>query len=305
MKQGIEANPANGGGPPTGTTLAEPPTPPPDRSETRRDALISVGGAEEMRGGEMGPRGRVREGAQISPAVKRLIDIVVAAVILLLSAPLLGLVALAIVLESPGGLFYRAERVGFRGKTLWMLKFRKMHRDAVGRPLTAHGDRRLTRVGAVLTRTRLDELPQFWHVLRGEMSIIGPRPEDPFFVRCRPDDFAEILKVRPGISGFSQLAFADEPRILSRDDPVGDYIQRILPQKCGLDRLYVSQATLRMDARIALWTVVAMLLRRPVAVHRGGGAMSVRRRHPEHSRVWADLGERRDVVADMVRQGQQ
>ena len=211
MKQGIEAKPTSGGSPPTGAVRAE------TRRLSPRDALISVGDAEQMRAGGMGPRGRGWEGTQISPAVKRSIDIVVAAVILLLSAPLLGLVALAIVLESRGGVFYRAERVGYRGKTLWMLKFRKMHRDAVGRPLTAHCDRRLTRVGAVLTRTRLDELPQFWHVLRGEMSIIGPRPEDPFFVSCRPDDFAEILKVRPGISGFSQLAFAEESRILSQD----------------------------------------------------------------------------------------
>ena len=299
MKQGIEPKPTSGGSPLPRAVPAE------TRRLSPHDALISVGDAEQMRAGGMGPRGRVWEGTQISPAVKRSIDIVVAAVILLLSAPLLGLVALAIVLESRGGVFYRAERVGYRGKTLWMLKFRKMQRDAVGRPLTAHCDRRLTRVGAVLTRTRLDELPQFWHVLRGEMSIIGPRPEDPFFVSCRPDDFAEILKVRPGISGFSQLAFAEESRILSQEDPVGDYIQRILPQKCGLDRLYVCRATLGVDARIALWTVVAVLLRRPVAVHRSRGAMSVRRRHPDTSPAWADLGEPREIVADMVGQGPQ
>ena len=305
MKQGIEPNPTNGGSPPARAGLAEPSTP--RRSGPRRSDCPDLGRRRRAdAGGEKWARADgFGKAPSISPAVKRSIDIVVAAVILLLSAPLLGLVALAIVLMSRGGVFYRAERVGYRGKALWMLKFRKMHRDAVGRPLTAHGDRRLTRVGAVLTRTRLDELPQFWHVLRGEMSIIGPRPEDPFFVSCRPDDFAEILKVRPGISGFSQLAFADEPRILSRDDPVGDYVQRILPQKCGLDRLYVCQATLGTDARIALWTVVAVLLRRPVAVHRGRGAMSVRRRHPETSPVWADLGEPREVVADMVRQGPQ
>jgi lipopolysaccharide/colanic/teichoic acid biosynthesis glycosyltransferase len=257
-----------------------------------------VGGASSMRRGGMGPHGRHWEGAPISRAVKRLIEIVVASVVLLLSAPLVGLLALAIVLESPGGVFYRAERVGLRGRPLLMLKFRKMYPTAVGGPLTAHGDGRLTRVGAVLTRTRLDELPQFWHVLRGEMSLIGPRPEDPLFVRCRPDDFADILKVRPGISGFSQLAFADEPRILSRDDPVGDYVHRILPQKCALDRLYICRATLGMDARIAFWTAVAVLLRQPVAVHRGTGAMSLRRRRSGTSQVWTHLSERRDDVAD-------
>jgi lipopolysaccharide/colanic/teichoic acid biosynthesis glycosyltransferase len=249
-------------------------------------------------GGGMGPRGRDWEDTVISPAVRRMIDIVVAVLVLLVAAPLVLVLALAIVLESPGGVFYRAERVGFRGKPLRMLKFRKMHRDAVGGPLTAQGDGRLTRVGAVLTRTRLDELPQFWHVLRGEMSLIGPRPEDPRFVRCRPDDFADILKVRPGISGFSQLAFAEEARILSRDDPVEDYVQRILPQKCALDRLYVGRATLATDARIAFWTVVTVLLRRPVAVHRGTGVMSLRVRSSGTSQVWTDLTERRDVVGE-------
>jgi lipopolysaccharide/colanic/teichoic acid biosynthesis glycosyltransferase len=246
----------------------------------------------------MGADGRHWKGAPISRLAKRLIEIVVAAVVLLLAAPLVGLLALAIVLESRGGVFYRAERVGFRGKPLRMLKFRKMHRAAVGGPLTAHRDVRLTRVGALLTRTRLDELPQLWHVLRGEMSLIGPRPEDPLFVRCRPDDFADILKVRPGISGFSQLAFADEPRILSRDDPVGDYVHRILPQKCALDRLYIRRATLGMDVRIAFWTVVTVLLRRPVAVHPGTGAISLRRRRSGTSEVRMDLSERRDVLLD-------
>jgi lipopolysaccharide/colanic/teichoic acid biosynthesis glycosyltransferase len=318
MKQRTAANRMNGSGDRSGATLAKTWAPPPAGSEVKRDdddrngrsrrrfrrrvpqhqRPMSVSDAESMRGVGLGPPGRYWEGTPISTVVKRLIEIVVAATVLLLLAPLVGLLALAIVLESPGGVFYRAERVGFRGKPLRMLKFRKMRREAVGGPLTANGDGRLTRVGAVLTRTRLDELPQFWHVLCGEMSLVGPRPEDPLFVRCRPDDFADILKVRPGISGFSQLAFADEPRILSRDDPVGDYVHRILPQKCALDRLYVWRGTLRMDARIAFWTVVAVLLRQPVAVHRGTGAMSLRRRRSGTSPVWMDLREPGEVVAD-------
>ena len=164
----------------------------------------------------MGPPGRYWEGTQISPAVKRLIEIVVAAMILLLSAPLVGLLALAIVLESPGGVFYRAERVGFRGKPLRMLKFRKMHREAVGGPLTAHGDGRLTRVGAVLTRTRLDELPQFWHVLRGEMSLIGPRPEDPLLRALPPGR----LRGHPeGAAGHLRLLAARLRRRASHPEP--------------------------------------------------------------------------------------
>jgi len=214
----------------------------------------------------------------VARVIKRTFDVAIAVIVLVLWAPVVALVALAIVVESPGPVFYRARRVGYRGRPLRMLKFRKMSPNAGGDALTTYDDARLTRVGAILAATRLDELPQFWHVLRGEMSIVGPRPEDPRLAAHRPEDFREILLVRPGISGLSQLAFADERRILRRDDPVADYLQRILPQKCALDRLYVRRATLATDLRIVVWTVVAVLLRRPVAVDRSTGATSLRRR---------------------------
>ena len=130
-------------------------------------------------------------------------------------------IALAIKLDSRGPVFYRVRRVGFRGNPLHMLKFRKMHDDAAGGPLTAGGDPRLTRVGAVLTRCRLDELPQLWDVFRGRMSVVGPRPEDPRFVDLHGDAYEHILSVRPGITGLSQLAFAEEANILEAQDIVG------------------------------------------------------------------------------------
>jgi lipopolysaccharide/colanic/teichoic acid biosynthesis glycosyltransferase len=211
-------------------------------------------------------------------ALKRALDVAVAGVLLLVALPLLALVALAVLLDSPGPVFYRAERVGRNGRPLRMLKFRKMVRDARGPRVTLAGDGRLTRVGALLTRTRLDELPQFWHVLRGEMSLVGPRPEDPSFIAMRPADFAEILQAKPGITGLSQLAYADERKLLRPDDPVGDYVARILPQKCALDRLYVAGASVRRDLGVLWWTIVAVLLRRQVAVHRTTGALGLRRR---------------------------
>ena len=213
----------------------------------------------------------------VARVIKRTFDVAIAVIVLVLWAPVVALVALAIVVESPGPVFYRARRVGYRGRPLRMLKFRKMSPNAGGDALTTYDDARLTRVGAILAATRLDELPQFWHVLRGEMSIVGPRPEDPRLAAHRPEDFREILLVRPGISGLSQLAFADERRILRRDDPVADYLQRILPQKCALDRLYVARATPATDLRIVVWTVIAVLLRRPVAVNRSTGATTLRR----------------------------
>ena len=216
-------------------------------------------------------------------SAKRAIDAFIAVIVLGLALPLVALVALAILAESPGPIFYRAQRVGFRGRPLRMLKFRKMRADASGSALTVGDDARFTRVGAILARTRLDELPQLWHVLRGEMSLIGPRPEDPKFVAQRHTDYEEILEVRPGLSGLSQLAFADERWILREGDPVSHYLDQILPQKCALDCLYVRRATVATDARIVLWTLIAVLLRRPVSVHRATGALS--RRRPGHGRV--------------------
>lgn len=218
---------------------------------------------------------RASAGARVT---KRTFDVAMASIVLLAWAPIVALVALAIVVESRGPVFYRARRVGYRGRELRMLKFRKMSPNAGSDALTTYDDARLTRVGAILAATRIDELPQFWHVLRGEMSLVGPRPEDPRLAAHRPEDFREILLVRPGISGLSQLAFADERRILRTEDPVADYLERILPQKCALDRLYVRRATLTMDLRIVVWTVIAVLLRRPVAVNRSTGATSLRRR---------------------------
>jgi len=147
-----------------------------------------------------------------------------------------------------------------------------------GAQFTARSDPRITRVGRFLRRTSLDELPQIWNVLRGDMSLVGPRPEDPRFVAMRRGDFDEILTIRPGLTGLSQLAFAEERAILAGKDPIACYTTRLLPQKCALDRLYARKASVALDLRIAWWTAAAVLLRRQVAVHRGTGRLTLRRR---------------------------
>jgi lipopolysaccharide/colanic/teichoic acid biosynthesis glycosyltransferase len=227
--------------------------------------------------------GRRRAAHRGGPPAKRVFDVCVAAIVLALALPLMAVIALAIVVESPGPVFYRARRVGFRGRPLRMLKFRKMRVGADGAPITVRGDARLTRVGALLTKTRLDELPQFWHVLTGEMSLVGPRPEDPDLAGCRPDDFRHIVRVRPGITGLSQLAFGDERSILPEAEPVDYYVDRLLPHKCTLDRLYATRPTLAGDVRILAWTVVAVVFGRPVAVNRATGRCTVRRRPRERA----------------------
>ncbi len=208
----------------------------------------------------------------------RLLDVALAVALAVVTLPVALLVAVAVKLDSPGPVFFRCRRVGHGGQPFDMLKFRKMHDGARGPGLTATDDGRFTRVGRLLARSKLDELPQLWNVLRGQMSLVGPRPEDPSFVATRPDDFAPILSVRPGITGLSQLAFANESAILDPDDRVGDYLDRILPQKMGLDGLYACRRSLAMDVRILFWTAVAVVLRRDVAVHRGTGHTTLRRR---------------------------
>jgi lipopolysaccharide/colanic/teichoic acid biosynthesis glycosyltransferase len=207
---------------------------------------------------------------------KRLLDIGVAAFLLLLFAPLLLVVALAIKVDSRGPVFFRCRRVGYRGAELAMLKFRKMRDSASGVALTLADDARFTRVGRWLAKTKLDELPQLWNVLKGEMSLVGPRPEDPEFVELRRSDYDVILTVKPGITGLCQLAFAKEGEILDPDDRVGAYVNRLLPQKASLDRLYAEGRSFVLDLKILAWTAVAVVARRDVAVNRVTCALTVR-----------------------------
>jgi lipopolysaccharide/colanic/teichoic acid biosynthesis glycosyltransferase len=222
---------------------------------------------------------------------KRVFDIVVAVVALIVLSPLIALVALVVKLDSRGPVFFRCSRVGRNGRALAMLKFRKMRVEAAGPPLTAADDDRFTRIGGLLARTKLDEIPQLWNVLRGDMSLVGPRPEDPAFVGLHPEAFAEILQVRPGITGLSQLAFVNEAKVLAADDRVRDYVERVLPQKIALDRLYIESRSLRMDLQILAWTFARIGLRTDAAVHRGTGRLTARRpRRLEAPTAVADTG---------------
>jgi lipopolysaccharide/colanic/teichoic acid biosynthesis glycosyltransferase len=209
---------------------------------------------------------------------KRILDIAGAMVLLVVSLPLFVALAVVIKLESRGAVLYRCRRVGLHSRPLSLLKFRKMSDGANGPPLTAADDVRFTRCGRWLAATKLDELPQIWNVLKGEMSLVGPRPEDHEFVALHSQEYEEILMVKPGITGLSQLAFAREATILDPDDRVGSYLQRILPAKVEIDLFYARSRNMAMDLRILAWTVGAVLFRQDVAVHRGTGGLGLRRR---------------------------
>jgi lipopolysaccharide/colanic/teichoic acid biosynthesis glycosyltransferase len=209
---------------------------------------------------------------------KRALDVALSFALLCVLAPGILLVALLVRLDSPGPAFFAATRIGRGGRELRMLKFRKMHDDAAGLPLTTAGDARLTRLGAFLAKSKLDELPQLWHVLRGDMSLVGPRPETVGFVARHHDEYQKILSVRPGLLGFSQIAFVAEGSILDSDDPLSHYVSAILPQKVTLDLMYARERTVILDLKIMLWSLIAVLLRRQVAVNRQTGRMNLRKR---------------------------
>ena len=219
----------------------------------------------------------------IRDAAKRALDLSISTLLLTLLLPVIVLCAVAIRLESPGPAFYRSTRVGLRGRPFCMLKFRKMRDGVTGPPLTGAHDERFTWLGRALAASKLDEIPQLWNVLKGDMSLVGPRPEDPIFVAANRDAFEPILRIRPGITGLSQLAFAHESEILDHAAPeerIESYLGQLLPQKIGLDTLYATSRSFAMDVRILCWTAFVVLLGGEVAVNRRSGALHRRLRPP-------------------------
>ncbi len=199
--------------------------------------------------------------------LKRLFDIVFAALALLLLCPLLLAVALWVRLDSPGPVLFRQRRVGRGGRPFDIFKFRTMAAgaEAVGPQITVGADTRITRAGAWLRRAKLDELPQFYNVLRGDMSVVGPRPEVPRYVALYPPEVrTAVLSVRPGITDLASIAFRDESALLARSaDPERTYVEQILPAKLDYALQYMRSHTLWLDLRIIGWTVLA-ILGRPV-----------------------------------------
>ena len=189
--------------------------------------------------------------------IKRLFDVVAAVAGLLVLSPLFALVALAIKLTSRGPVFFRQERVGRDFQTFRIYKFRTMVVDAprLGGQITAGRDPRITSIGHLLRKTKLDELPQLLNVLFGEMSLVGPRPEVPKYVEMFRPQFAEVLSVRPGITDLASVKYRDENEILGRaDDPEAAYVNQVLPDKLALATEYVRRASFWFDVRLIFAT---------------------------------------------------
>ena len=192
----------------------------------------------------------------------RLLDAVASGLGLIVLSPLLLLTALAVRLDTPGPVFYRAPRVGKDGVPFRLYKFRSMVFDADrrGPGITAAGDRRVTRTGAFLRRTKLDELPQLINVLRGEMSLVGPRPEDPRYVALYTEEQRRLLRVRPGITSAASLAYRDEEQILAGFDWETQYREHVMPAKLALDLEYLSHRTMASDL-VLIWRTMLAIFR--------------------------------------------
>jgi lipopolysaccharide/colanic/teichoic acid biosynthesis glycosyltransferase len=191
---------------------------------------------------------------------KRVLDLVLGTVGLVIAMPILLGIALAMRLQADRGSFlYGARRVGEGGRPITVLKIRTMTDGVAGAGITAEGDERITRLGRFLRRHRIDELPQLINVVRGEMSLVGPRPEDPRFVDWGDPVHRRVSSARPGITGLAQLDFHDEARRLGRDDVETRYREEILPAKLKLDLEYLDHRSVWLDIRILARTVRTVL----------------------------------------------
>ncbi|MBT7066016.1 MAG: response regulator [Verrucomicrobia bacterium] len=193
---------------------------------------------------------------------KRVLDMCVAAVLLAILSPLFLFIAIIVKRDSPGPVFYRGPRLGRGGKRFLILKFRTMHEcpeSYSGPRLTAQGDTRMTPLGRRLRDTKLNELPQLWNVLKGDMSLVGPRPEDPELAEALPSEVRrEILSVRPGITSPASILYRDEESMLAPGKSMDTYLGTILPSKSRLDQLYVRHRSMLMDIDTLFWTALAL-----------------------------------------------
>lgn len=191
---------------------------------------------------------------------KRALDVTIGSVALALATPVMVGVALAMRLSGDRGPFlFRARRVGEGAAIITVLKIRTMTNGAIGPSLTTSGDLRVTPLGRLLRRHRIDELPQLVNVVRGEMSLVGPRPEDPGFVDLTDPLHRRVFMARPGITGLAQLTFHDEADQLAGQDAERRYREQILPAKLRLDAEYLDRQTTLLDLRILVRTVRTVL----------------------------------------------
>jgi len=194
---------------------------------------------------------------------KRIFDVAVASIALVVLTPLFALLAVMVKLTSRGPIFYRQARVGRNGRVFQLIKFRSMfvNTDREGLLITSAGDRRITPLGRILRGSKMDELPQFWNVICGDMSLVGPRPEVPLYVDSYSAEQRQILTVRPGITDSASIAYRDEEKVLAgKTDPDLYYREIVLPHKIELNHEYLKRLSFSYDLRLLFQTIAVVAL---------------------------------------------
>lgn len=191
--------------------------------------------------------------------MRRLLDVVASVVGLVILSPLLALLAAAVKLSSTGPVLHRGERVGRGGKLFILYKFRSMRLGQSGPAITRAKDPRITAVGRLLRRTKLDELPQLINVLRGDMSLVGPRPEVPRYVALYDDEQRRILSARPGMTSPASLLYRAEEEQLVGEEWERYYVETIMPAKLRIDIEYIGRRSVGSDLRVIAGTLAALL----------------------------------------------
>lgn len=188
--------------------------------------------------------------------MRDIVERLIAVIALLVLSPLLIVVAFAIWFEDGSPILFRQKRIGLAGKPFETIKLRSMRRTIKGPVITCGGDARVTRVGKLIRRYKIDELPQLWNVLRGEMLLIGPRPEIPEFVDQKDPLWRDVLGVKPGITNATTIVFRDEESMLAgQPSPESYYREQLLPIKLKLHIAHIKQQSLRRDIMLVLFTV--------------------------------------------------
>jgi lipopolysaccharide/colanic/teichoic acid biosynthesis glycosyltransferase len=194
--------------------------------------------------------------------MKRLFDLVFALVMLLLFSPLFLVLAVWISLDSRGGVFFGQERVGLNGSSFKLWKFRTMkpHAEKGGQLTVGSADARITKAGYFLRKFKVDELPQLWNVVLGDMSVVGPRPEVPRYVALYTPEQRAVLSIRPGITDYASLRYFEESDLLAKSvNPEETYIREIMPAKLALNLDYVRRHSLSVDLAIIIKTGLRIL----------------------------------------------
>ncbi|WP_070138564.1 sugar transferase [Crocinitomix algicola] len=193
--------------------------------------------------------------------LKRIFDFIASLIALLVLSPILLIIALWISIDSKGGPFYKQIRVGLNGVEFKLYKFRSMrvNADKQGQ-ITIGNDNRVTSVGRFIRKYKIDEIPQLFNILKGDMSVVGPRPEVPKYVALYSTEQREVLRVKPGLTDYASLEYIDEQKILGQsNDPNNTYIKEIMPAKLALNRKYIEERSVLTDCKLIINTLLRIL----------------------------------------------